>query len=717
MHVKNVPWSYMIAAAAVAAVNWGCTQARSGSNGPESYAGWTMYEGDAGAAHFSALTQIDRSNVQDLEVAWTYPIEDNSAPGMSPFVIDSTMYVVGTGGAVIALHAATGEELWTRQLPGRARDRGMLYWESPDRSDRRVYAPRGDYLYAIDAVTGERISSFGTNGRSDVRQGIERDTSRVQAAPVSPGTVFDDLIILGSGPGEDYGSGPGDIRAFDARTGEFVWVFHTIPHPGEEGYDTWEDPEAWKTAGGANAWGGLSVDMEREIVYVPLGSATYDFYGAERLGANLFANAIVALNARTGELIWHFQTTHHDLWDWDLTATPTLLTVQNEGEMVDAVAVAAKTGFLFVFDRETGEPLWEIEDRPVPPSEMPGEEAWPTQPIPTWPEPFAVQEFTADDINPHVSDEERDSLRRYVDSMHNLGLYTPPSTTPTMQMPGNAGGANWGSTAADPANGLFYVLTKNLPTVLTLERVVPGVPGSSANPVELGQFVYQQNCQVCHLANLEGQAPLTPSLVGVVDRLDEEQIHAVIEEGRGTMPAFGDLSDEQINSIILYFTYPEYAPEPQEQAEEELAVGEDAPVRFKTGYGYFSSSLGWAIKPPWMTMTAYDLNTGDQMWQVPVGDVEGLVERGVTGTGAASLRGGPSVTEGGLIFVATESKVRAYDRETGEELWAADTPSPVEGVPAIYEVGGKQFIAIGAGSAGRSSGATRAYVAFALPNE
>ncbi len=674
-----------------------------------------MYEGDAGASHYSALAQVDRSNVRELAVAWTYPIEDNSAPGMSPLIAGRTLYLIGTGGAVVALDAATGETRWEQRIPDNwARDRGLLYWESDDGTDRRIYVPRGEHLHALDAETGERIRTFGIDGRTDVRQGIARDSTRIRARPSSPGTVFEDLIILGSGPGEDYGSGPGDIRAFDARTGALAWVFHTIPHPGEFGHDTWEDPDAWKTAGGANAWGGISVDAERGIVYIPLGSASYDFYGADRPGANLYANAILALDARTGERLWHFQTVHHDLWDYDLAATPTLLTVRHDGRTVDAVAVAAKTGFLFVFDRVTGEPLWEIEERAMPASTMPGEQTWPTQPIPTHPEPFAVQSFTPDDINPYLPREEQDSLRRYVASKKNQGLFTPPDTMPTMQMPGNSGGANWGSTAADPENGLFYVLTKNEPTVLKLEKVVPGVASPGAFPPEVGYFVYRQNCQLCHLASREGQPPMTPSLTDVIDRLSEEEIHAVIRNGRATMPGFIDLSDEEIAAIIMYLRYPEFAP-----SEELIAQAEDpnAPVRYKTGYGYFTASIAWAIKPPWMTMTAYDLNAGDILWQVPVGDVDSLAERGITDTGAAQLRGGPTVTAGGLIFMAAGKTFRAYDRDTGEEIWKTVMPMSIEGIPATYEVDGRQFVVIGAGGGDFSpdaSGASRAYVAFAL---
>ncbi|MEZ4699971.1 MAG: PQQ-binding-like beta-propeller repeat protein [Rhodothermales bacterium] len=689
------------------------------------YASWSMYEGDAGAAHFSSLTQIDRSNVKDLDVAWTYPAGDNGPSGFSPLVVDRMMYVVADSGALVALDAGTGKELWVHSFPraGRGvRDRGLLYWESANRSDRRLFVPRGNLLYAINAENGEGIPSFGPDGAIDVREGISRDPEKIRATPSSPGIVFENLVILGSGPGEGYGSGPGDIRAWDTRTGKLAWVFHTIPHPGEYGYDTWENPESWKTAGGANVWGGMSVDVERGILYLPLGSATYDFYGADRLGANLFANSLVALNARTGERIWHYQTVHHDLWDLDLTAAPVLLTVTHEGKETDIVVEAGKTGYVYVFDRVTGEPLWPIEERPVPPSDMPGEEAWPTQPYPTWPEPFGVLSFTEDDVNPYIPQEEQDSLRRYVASMNNLGLFTPPSTTPTMQMPGNSGGANWGTTAADPENGIFYILNKNFPTVLTLEREIPGVPGPDAFPPERGAFVYRQNCQLCHMANLEGQPPLIPSLVNVMDRLKPEEVRQQVREGKGTMPAFRDLTDQEVSSLISYLSFPEFAPPPPPPA---TSTGpEEGPVRYKTGYGYFLASIGYAIKPPWETLTAYDMHTGNKIWERPVGDVEALVERGITNTGSVGMRGGPSVTAGGLLFVATDKTFRALDKDTGEEIWTHRLPGPVQGIPAIYEVDGRQFVVIGAGPAGGSmlsalTGAPanplpRNYYAFAL---
>jgi quinoprotein glucose dehydrogenase len=712
----------------------GCARTQPGSLGlEEKFTRWARYEGDPGANHFSALDQINKSNVKQLQVAWTYT---KGGTGYNPVIADSMVYVLGTGGAITALHAATGREIWTAPNGASSgRNRSIIYWESADRSDRRIIVPRNNILTEINAVTGKQIMDFGTNGQIDVREGIGREG--INANPSSPGVTFENLVILGSGTGEAYGSGPGDIRAFDVRTGKLAWIFHTIPHPGEFGYDTWKDPEAWKREGGVNVWGGMSVDDKRGIVYLPLGSATYDFYGADRLGNTLFANSLVALDARTGKRLWHFQTVHHDLWDYDLTATPTLLTVKHNGKMVDAVAQAAKTGFLFVFDRVTGEPLWPIEERAVPKSDMPGEVASPTQPFPTWPKAFAVQKFTVEDMNPYIIDPaERDSLTKIVRESNNQGLFTPPSTRPTMQMPGNTGGANWGSTGADPRDGSFFVVTKNLPTVLKLERIVPGVFGTGTSQVDRGQFVYQQNCQACHQATRAGQPPLIPSLVGITDRMTPEQIMTVVHDGRANMPAFRDLSNQEVTGIITYLTNPQLATPASALGVGAPAAGaqveDGGPLRFQTGYGYFSASGGmWGQKPPYMTMTKYDLNTGDIRWQVPIGEIESLTARGITApTGAAELRGGPAVTAGGLVFMMTGKKLRAYDKDNGQELWSADLPATGDGIPAVYRWGGREYVIVGTsgprpagaaagggggGGAGRGAAPPGVFVAYALP--
>jgi quinoprotein glucose dehydrogenase len=434
---------------------------------------WRDYGGAEDSSQYSALQQINRSNVNKLEIAWIYPTGDNNKYFFNPIVVDGLMYVLAKNNSVIALDASTGKEVWVHQTDPETRlltNRGINYWESRDRSDRRLLFASNNFLRAIDARTGMPILSFGSNGSIDLREGLGRDPKTLSLVQsTTPGRVFENLLILGSATNEGYGSAPGDIRAYDVRTGKLAWTFHTVPHPGEFGYDTWPK-DAWKTVGGANSWSELSLDEKRGIVYIPTASPKYNFYGADRKGANLFGDCLLALDARTGKRLWHFQMVHHDIWDYDNPNAPKLLTVRHNGKLVDAVAQAGKEGFLWVFNRVTGEPLWPIEERKVPRSEMPGEEAWPTQPFPLKPPPFARQTFTEKDLSPFIEDaKERARFRDEILSARNEGLFTPPGLRNTIEMPGNNGGANWGGTAVDPTNGTLYVVSKDLPCMLKLE--------------------------------------------------------------------------------------------------------------------------------------------------------------------------------------------------------------------------------------------------------
>ncbi|MEX2399325.1 MAG: PQQ-binding-like beta-propeller repeat protein [Rhodothermales bacterium] len=695
------------------------------------YTTWHRYEGEPGATTFSAHDQIDRSNVDRLEVAWTYMSQ--GAVESNPIVVDSMMYVIDDT-AVVALHAATGVPIWrsTGPVDGGVRGRGVMYWESDDRSDRRILFTKGSYaLMAVDALSGETITSFGSEGVVDLREGMGMDPELVaRATSGTPGVIFEDVLILGNSPGEGYIGGPGHIRGFDVRTGEQEWIFHTLPKRGEFGYDTWPEgrsdsigtDHAW---GGANAWGGMSVDAERGIVYVPLGSANYDFYGVDRHGENLFANSLVALDARTGEWVWHFQTLHHDIWDFDLASTPILLTVEHEGERKDVVAQATKTGMVFVFDRVTGEPLWPIEERPVPStSPMEGEQPWPTQPFPTKPESFVPLEIDFEtDINPYLLPEERDSIVAAMRAMHYEGLYTPPSTQPTIQYPGNRGGSNWGATAGDPRDGTLYVLGWNMPSILELEPVMAGNVGRSGSPIDRGQSIYQANCQICHGADLEGVPNSgSPSLVGVTNRLAHDELDEVIRRGRNLMPAFMQLTDNEVESLKMYLANPELAL--TEGASNTVDTDPDNVERYHTGFRHMLDSRGLpVVKPPWFRITAYDLNTGEIKWQAPVGSVDFLAEQGIDDTGSANwLRGGPAVTAGGLLFQMTAEHLRALDIDTGDELWAGELPAIGDGIPAVYEVGGRQYVVVSAsGLAGEAPNRVdrenqrHGYIAFALP--
>jgi quinoprotein glucose dehydrogenase len=592
----------------------------------QSHTTWSDYGGGSDAAQYSALKQINRSNVSKLQVAWIYPTGDNNRYFFNPIVVDGLMYVLAKNNSIVGLDALTGREIWTWAEPGTKviTNRGINYWESHDRSDRRLLFASNHFLQAIDARTGKPILSFGKAGRVDLKEGLGRDPKNIALVQsTTPGRVFEDLLILGSATNQGYGSAPGDIRAFNVRSGELVWTFHTIPHPGEFGYDTWPK-DAWKTVGGANVWGEFSLDEKRGIVYAPTASAKYNFYGADRKGANLFGDCLLALDARTGKRLWHFQMVHHDIWDYDDATAPKLLTVRHDGKRIDAVAQVSKQGFVWVFNRVTGEPLWPIEERPVPASDMPGETTWPTQPFPLKPPPFARQKFTVDDLSPFLTDpQERARFKDDILSASNQGLFTPPGLRNTIQMPGNNGGANWGGAAVDPTNGTLYVVSKDLPAMLKLARK---------------------------------------------------------------------------------------SPEPE-------------PTQYFSGFGFMITSSGLSpIAPPWSSLTVYDLNEGTIKWRIPLGDVPELAAKGFTGTGSHYPKVGPVVTAGGLIFTGTrDRKVRAFDAESGQVLWETEVEAALEGMPAVYEIGGRQYVTFCASAQVGLTSATQvkirgAYVTFALPN-
>lgn len=669
-------------------------------------ANWVGYGGGNDSQQFSALKQINRQNVHQLEQVWFFPAPtDGGRFNFNPTIVDGTMYVMGADNAIVALNAETGEELWSIPHDSRTTNRGINYWESSDRSDRRLLYASEDLLRAIDARTGAAIESFGDFGTVDLREGLGRDprsVSRIMSS--TPGRIYGDLIIVGSATGEDYGSPPGDIRAYSVITGELEWTFHTIPHPGEFGYDTWPEA-AWEYVGGVNAWGGMTVDDARGIVYIPTGSPTYDFYGADRRGDNLFSDSLLALDARTGERLWHFQFIHHDLWDFDAVTAPKLITVNHDGKLIDAVSQTTKQGFLFVFDRETGEPLWPIEERPVPKSEMPGEYASPTQPFPTKPPPFARQDFRESDVNTFITDpDELARVKAWVRNARNEGLYTPPGLTDTIQMPGNNGGGNWGGTAANSAAGTVFVMSKDAPTVLRLEPQRPR-GGFNAPPELRGAGFYEDYCQGCHGIDLMGHAGMGPALLDTNQRLGDPAVAEVIRNGRNGMPGFAlaGLNDSNIDDIVAFLADPTAADEQGQSRRggggrpSPEVDGPDSPVaqKYFTGYGTMAAANGMpAIGPPWSTLTAYDLNLGTIKWQVPLGTVQSLAEQGFANTGSYWPHGGPVVTAGGLVFAGSKGDryARAYDEDTGTVLWEQQLPAGPDGIPAVYAVNGRQYV-------------------------
>jgi quinoprotein glucose dehydrogenase len=451
---------------------------------------WRDYAGGPDSSRFVAAKQITRSNVSQLRVAWTYA---SGQTDFNPLVARGVVYGRGPRDSFVALDAATGKEIWIHEGVQGFNGRGMNYWESKNGRDRRLIFSTNNALQEIDAQTGQSVPSFGVEGLVDLRVGLDRDPSTIDQQTRIPGRVFENLIILGSATNQEYVSAPGDIRAFDVRTGALVWTFHTVPRPGEFGYDTWP-VDAWKTVGGANNWGEQSIDEKRGIVYVPTASAKFNFYGGNRKGANLFGDCLVSLDARTGKRLWHFQTVHHDIWDLDNNSAPQLTTIRRNGRTIDAVAMASKTGYLYVFDRVTGQPIWPIEERPVPQrTEIPGEALWPTQPFPTNPPPFSRQKFTVDDLNPDIlTPEEREQFRQRILHARNEGPFTPIGFADVIHMPGNQGGSNWGSTAANPTDGSAYVIGFNVPTIIRLLKpgeVRPGRRGSAPEVVKEGRYV------------------------------------------------------------------------------------------------------------------------------------------------------------------------------------------------------------------------------------
>jgi quinoprotein glucose dehydrogenase len=678
---------------------------------------WPDYGGSADSMQYSAARQITKANVKQLEPAWSYLAPGpNGRFAFSPLVVDGVMYVVGKNSAIVALDAATGKQLWNHPVEGRPTDRGFNYWQNKSGSDKRLIFAANSYLQEINLKTGITIPSFGNDGRVDLREGLGRDPKSIRNIQSgTPGRVFENLIILGSATGEGYGDPPGDLRAYDVLSGKLIWTFHTVPRPGEFGYDTWPK-DAWKTAGGVNAWGEISVDEKRGIAYFPLGSPTYDLYGADRIGADLYGDCLLALDARTGKRLWHYQLIHHDLWDYDPNAAPKLMTVKHNGKSVDVVAQPTKFGLLYVFDRVTGEPLWPIEERTVPKSDMPGEQSWPTQPFPTKPPPFSRMHFTEADINPYVDEAEQERLREFMRNARNEGPFTPPGRKDLIEAPGQLGGSNWGGSAGDPQTGMLYVRAVDAPSTTKLsERRGVTVP-ANATPEQRGFAAFSNTCGSCH-----GAAP---------PKATAEALRKVVRTGQGQMPAFSEdtLSAANLDAIVAFAANP--AAGAPARGTVDTPPPPEGQTRFFGAFGalWHASNGLPAIGPPWSELVAYDLNEGTIKWRVPLGTVSSLAAKGITNTGSyRPTRNGPIVTAGGLIFIATASDrmVRAYDKDNGKVLWERQIDSNPDGLPAVYEVAGRQYVAFYAGNGRSYNGIAwnagkpeaQGYYVFALPKK
>lgn len=678
---------------------------------------WPVYLGDTAASHYSRLSQLTPQNVNQLEVAWTWHAGDargdQTQIQCNPLIVDGVLYATTPQLKVVALDAATGVERWRFEpLEPNGVNRGLAFWS--EGSERRILFGTGHWLHAIDARTGKLAEDFGDHGRVDLSADLERDVRGLAIQANTPGVIYRNVIIMGMRLGEGPAlAAPGSIRAYDVRSGKLVWKFHTIPQPGEAGYETWP-AEAWKHVGGTNVWTGMTVDDERGLVFCPVGSATFDFWGGDRVGDNLYADCLVALNAATGERVWHFQFVRHDLWDRDPPAPPNLLTIRREGREIPAVAQVTKSGHVFVFNRVTGEPLFPIEEVIVPTSDLAGEATAPTQKVPLKPAPFARQLFTASEITNRTPEARRAVMERFARLRPHVP-FAPPSREGTIIFPGFDGGAEWGGAAVDPS-GVLYVNANEMAWVLSMIE--------TGGATSLGEQVFIQNCAGCHGANRQGNPGSNiPSLVNVKERLTPEQTFEVITKGRGVMPPWGFLSEQSRTALVDFLHGRSAAHEPEGSHEPDWPTyvpdrREGAPPPYThTGYNRFLDPEGYpAVRPPWGTLNAIDLNTGEYRWKVTLGEFPELTAKGIPPTGTENY-GGPVVTAGGLVFIGAskDEHFRAFDRQTGQELWKVKLPAGGYATPATYEIEGRQFVVIacGGGKMGTKSG--DAYVAFALP--
>lgn len=691
------------------------------------YTDWRIYGGSYANLKYSDLGQVDTGNVSQLEMAWIYHSERNDSTKFGPvesnaIIIDSTLYGVSPRMKLFALDAVTGKEKWvfdpadsvnnkTWHRSSVNMNRGVSYWEEGE--DQRIIYTVGPIVFEVNARTGKLVPSFGKDGGVDLSEGLGRDKKTVSIAPTSPVMVYKNFFIVSGLVGDET---PGHIRGFDVKTGKQQWIFHTIPWPGEPGYETWEDTTAYKHMGSTNSWSGFSLDEKRGIVFASTGNPTNDMYGGERLGDGLYANCVLAIDAATGKLLWHFQTVHHDVWDMDISSPPVCVTVQRDGKTIDAVAQTTKTGFVFVFDRETGKPLFPIEERKVPTNTpIPGEKLSPTQPFPVIPEPFARQKLTINDLNTFVSDSAE--IRQKFVTYRSEGVFTPPTKEGTVILPGYDGGGEWGGPAVDPTTNILYVNANEMAWILNIAENKPENLPFNTN-LEAGKSLYNLNCMSCHGPERLGAGDY-PSIIGVEKKYSLAKFVDLLSTGRRMMPGFNHLSNEEKKAIASFILDLK-----TEQPKKYRGKISKQPGNVKTSFGFtgynkFLTKEGYpAISPPWGTLTAIDLNTGEYVWKIPLGAYEELTKKGIPVTGRENY-GGPVVTAGGLLFIAATSdgKFRAIDKRTGKILFETDLPASGVATPSVYEVKGKQYIVIACGGSKWGGKQSDAYVAFALKGE
>ena len=679
------------------------------------YRAWQTYHGDYGGAHYSELDQINRGNVKRLELAWSWKSGDVGITiECNPIVVGRVMFVTTGQLHAAALDAATGELLWRfdpwQGAGGRGLNRGVAYW-TDGHGDERIFHSAGDWLYALDAKTGQPIPSFGRGGRISHRDGFDTDVYYLRVGNNTPGIVWKDLLILGSATGEGpQPAAPGHIRAFDVRSGERKWIFHTIPRPGQFGYDTWAK-DSWQKVGSANVWSGFTLDHERGIVFMGTGSPANDKWGGNRPGANLFGNCTIALDAATGKRLWHFQAVHHDLWDYDLPTPPVLAQLKRDGRVIDCVVQPTKMGHLFVLDRMTGEPLFPVEELPVPQTDIPGEYSHPTQPFPPRAFRLTKQGFTRDDVT-DLNPAAREAVLKQLADIHPAPIFTPPSRQKKAVLPQFNGGCEWGGAAFDPARRLVFVNTSN---EVEYTAMVPSRPEARVSRNDLGKRLYQGVCSACH-GTSSPLNPASPSLENVRDRLTREQVLALMETGRGQMPSFASFSTQEKTAIVA-FLYGDGQEDMIEVKDLKLSFANEIPF-VMTGHHEWKDPEGFPVnKRPWGQLHAVDLDAGKVKWSVPLGTYPKLEARGLPATGTFNI-GGPIVTKGGLVFIgaAMDERFHAYDKETGELLWEFQMEFGGYATPATYEVDGRQYVVIAAGGGGKpETKAGDMFYCFALP--
>ncbi|HEX6893402.1 MAG TPA: family 16 glycoside hydrolase [Chryseolinea sp.] len=680
----------------------------------DNYTDWAIYRGDKRSNQYSELAQINAANVATLVPVWEYHTGDPNGPSMysNPIIVEGLMYFTTPRLDAIALNATTGEQVWKFESSQynegkkifRGRSRGVTYWEGAE--GKRIFHFVNDRVFGLDAKTGELIKSFGQGGFIDLKQDLGVDPAIASIEVTTPGIVYKNFLIVTSRVPEEYNSTPGHVRAYDAITGEFKWIFHTIPQKGEFGYDTWNFVEG-EMYGGANPWGGFSVDEKRGWVFFATGSPANDFYGGYRKGTNLFGNCVIALDATTGKRQWHYQTVHHDIWDYDNPAAPILVTIQSGDSTRDAVVQLTKMGLTFVLDRDTGQPLFPVQEIAVPPSTIPGEEAWPTQPFPLKPPPLVRLSLDESDLT-NVTPESRASALEQFRKYQTGFIYTPPSLQGTITTPSHQGGVEWGGASYDPSLNVLYVNANESPSVNTLRMYYDRK--KSATPIEHGALLYQKNCTSCHGLERQGNPPTYPALISM--QKTDDEIEAIIRQGKGIMPSFQHFSDKDINALTSFLR--------SDVKNIQDSVTKDARVRYSVEIPFFVDLYGApAISPPWGTLNAIDLRNGSILWKIPLGEYPEMVAKGIRQTGAKNF-GGPVATAGSILFIAAtpDEKFRAFSTHSGALLWEYKLPAGGYATPSIYVIDGKQYVVIAAGGGGKN--ATKygdSIIAFALPTE